>query len=174
MTLRSFSLTAQSQWEVLWGSFSVSHSSAYQARWPYGHGSVGQHSTTEELYSHKWQNTFSGADKISLVIHLLYDQSCFSSNCFPVPTIFFLFRFAVLSGVMALAVAASAREEKGQGEWVPPVFSTVSKPLTIFFLLINLLTPSYCVHFGEKVEEGCAAGGKERTAENSWALKLED
>lgn len=83
MTLRSFSLTAQSQWLVLRGRFSVSHYSDHRARWPYGRGSVDQHFTTEELYKHKWQNTFSGADQISLVIQLLYDQTCFPPTVFP-------------------------------------------------------------------------------------------
>eukprot|EP00064_Thunnus_orientalis_P015321 superscaffoldBa00002819_g15372 len=57
---------------------------------------------------------------------------------------------SVLSGVVALAVAASASEERAKER---ECLLFVSKPPTIFFLLINLLTPPYCVHFGGRWKE---------------------
>lgn len=82
---------------------------------------------------------------------------------------FFLSR-SVLSGVVALAVAASASEERAKESECLMFVSTVSKPPTIFFLLINLLTPPYCVHFGGRWMEGDRQVGKE-TADN-WRLEI--
>lgn len=67
---------------------------------------------------------------------------------------------------MALAVAASASEEGAKESECLLFVSTVSEPPTIFFLLINLLTPPYCLHFGGRWEEGVQQVGKERTADN--------
>lgn len=61
---------------------------------------------------------------------------------------------------MALAVAASAIVERAKESECLLFVSNVSKPPTIFFLLINLLTPLYC--FRGKVEGECAAGGERR------------
>lgn len=72
---------------------------------------------------------------------------------------------------MALAVAASAIVERAKES---ECLLFVSKPPTIFFLLINLLTPLYCVRFRGKVEGECAAGGERRRQLASRVLKLED
>ena len=71
-----------------------------------------------------------------------------------------------LSGVVASAGAASASEEGAKESEFLLFVSTVSKPPTIFFLLINLLTPPYCLHLGGLVEGQRAASGEGRTADN--------
>ncbi|KAJ4947309.1 hypothetical protein JOQ06_009345, partial [Pogonophryne albipinna] len=55
---------------------------------------------------------------------------------------------SVLSGVVALAVAASVSKEGAKESECLLFVSSVSKPPTIFFLLINLLTPPYCLRCG--------------------------
>lgn len=74
-------------------------------------------------------NSFSGADKISAVIHLLHGQSCFCSTCPAArPNICFFLSRSVLSGVVASAVAASASEEGAEESECLLFVSTVSRP----------------------------------------------
>lgn len=82
--------------------------------------------------------------------------------------VFFLSR-SVLSGVAALALAASASVERAKESEGLLFVSAVSKPPTIFFLLINLLTPPHCVHFGRRWK--AVVQQVEKEADN-WQLQL--
>lgn len=54
-----------------------------------------------------------------------------------------------------------ASEEGVEESEAPRFISGVSRPLNIFFLLINLLTPLYCVNWGwETLQTGIAANNR--------------
>lgn len=66
----------------------------------------------------------------------------------------------MLSGVAASAVAASVSEEGAKERERLLFVSAVSKPQTIVFLLINLLTPPYHLHFGGRWMEAQLTNGE--------------
>lgn len=149
----------------------VSFAVPYQPSWPYGCGSTDHH--TPPLWSFMGindikTNSFWGADKIPFVTHLL--------QC---PKLFFLqlslqkwVSFSLQSYAEwghGIGNGSICHRGEGQGEWMLFV-SDVSKPPTVFFLLINLLTLLYCVHFKGKVEGECAAGGEKRWQLAGWGL----
>lgn len=149
----------------------VSFAVPYQPSWPYGCGSTDHH--TPPLWSFMGindikTNSFWGADKIPFVIHLL--------QC---PKLFFLqlslqkwVSFSLQSYAEwghGIGNGSICHRGEGQGERMLFV-SDVSKPPTIFFLQINLLTLLYCVHFKGKVEGECAAGGEKRWQLAGWGL----
>lgn len=81
-------------------------------------------------------------------------------NCLSFTVTFFLgFLLKCESwGVTALEPVAPAREEVATESEAPLFISPVSRPLNIFFLLINLLTPLYYVNWEwETLQMGIAA-----------------
>lgn len=76
-------------------------------------------------------------------------------------TFFFFFPEAWKLEVTAPLTVASASEDRAELIEAPLFISGVSRPLSRFFLLINLLTPLYCVNWGwEALQAGIAANNR--------------
>lgn len=80
-------------------------------------------------------------------------------NCLSFTVTFFLFLQKCES--WGGGHGSPASEEGAEESEAPRFISRVSRPLSVFFLLINLLTPLYCVNWGrETLQTGIAANNR--------------